>query len=233
MYFNAVMTIDLKTVFLADLDWSLAGQIVLRTLVMFTFILVFLRLSGKKGVSQLSIFEVAIIIGLGSAAGDPMVNPENAIVPALIVFATILLFYRCITWIASRNERFETILEGDPVYVIEEGVFVLDADEHTFAKDEFFAEMRQQNIEHLGQVQTAILETNGNLSFFYYADEDVQPGLPVLPKLYHKKSNSLSQAGQYACTTCGQIEQIKASQHACPRCQQTEWVQAVQTQRRT
>ena len=227
------MPIDFKTVFLADLDWSFAGQIVLRTIIMFSFILIFLRLSGKKGVSQLSIFEVAIIIGLGSAAGDPMVNPDNAIVPALIVFATILLFYRVLTWMASRNETFETMLEGDPVYVIEDGVFVLDAGEHTFAKDEFFAEMRQQNIEHLGQVQTAILETNGNLSFFYYADEDVQPGLPILPKLYHKKSDSLSQAGQYACTTCGQIEQIQASQHSCPRCQQTEWVQAVQSLRRT
>ncbi|GAB4017570.1 DUF421 domain-containing protein [Spirosoma migulaei] len=233
MHFIALMMIDLKTVFLADLDWSLALQIVLRTLIMFSVILIFLRLSGKKGVSQLSIFEVAIIIGLGSAAGDPMANPDNAIVPALIVFATILLFYRCITWMASRNEQFETLLEGDPVYVIEEGVFVLDSGENTFAKDEFFAEMRQQNIEHLGQVQTAILETNGNLSFFYYADEDVQPGLPVLPKLYHKKSSSLSQGGQYACTTCGQIEQITASHHTCPRCQQTEWVQAVQTQRRT
>ncbi len=227
------MIIDFKTVFLADLDWSLALQIVLRTLIMFSVILVFLRLSGKKGVSQLSIFEVAIIIGLGSAAGDPMANPDQAIVPALIVFVTIMVFYRLITWFASRSEQFESLVEGDPVYVIEEGIFVLDAGEQTFAKDEFFAEMRQQNIEHLGQVQTAILETNGTLSFFYYADEDVKPGLPVLPKLYHKKSNSLSQAGQYACTTCGQIEQIGTSHHSCPRCQQTEWVEAVKTQRRT
>ncbi|MBC3787180.1 YetF domain-containing protein [Spirosoma utsteinense] len=227
------MDIDFNAVFLADLDWSLGLQIVLRTLIMFSVILVFLRLSGKKGVSQLSIFEVAIIIGLGSAAGDPMFNPDNAIVPALIVFATIMVFYRLVTWGASRSERFESLVEGDPVYVIEEGMFVLDAGEHTFAKDEFFAEMRQQNIEHLGQVQTAILETNGNLSFFYYADEEVKPGLPVLPKLYHKKSGAVSQAGQYACTRCGQIEQIGGSHHTCPRCQQTEWVEAVKTQRRT
>lgn len=227
------MDIDFKEVFLADLDWSFALQIVLRTLIMFSVILVFLRVSGKKGVSQLSIFEVAIIIGLGSAAGDPMVNSDNAIVPALIVFGTIIVFYRIITWIASRSERFESILEGDPVYVIEEGQFVLDAGEQTFAKDEFFAEMRQQNIEHLGQVQTAILETNGTLSFFYYADEEVKPGLPVLPKIYHKKSCLLSDKGQYACTTCGQIEQITTNQHTCPRCQQTEWVRAVETRRRT
>lgn len=227
------MGIDFEEVFLADLDWSFALQIVLRTLIMFSVILVFLRVSGKKGVSQLSIFEVAIIIGLGSAAGDPMINPDNAIVPALLVFTTIMVFYRLITWGASRSERFESLVEGDPVYVIEDGMFVLDAGENTFAKDEFFAEMRQQNIAHLGQVQTAILETNGNLSFFYYADEDIQPGLPVLPKLYHKKSHSVGHTGQFACTTCGQVERISASRHKCPRCQETEWVEAVSCPRRT
>lgn len=224
---------DFKDIFLNDLDSSLALEIVIRTLIMFMVIMVFLRLSGKKGVRQLSIFEVAIIIGLGSAAGDPMSNPDHGILPALLVFLTILLFYRLITWAAARSERFESVLEGDPLYIIEEGMFVLvEASEHAYAKDEFFAEMRQQNIEHVGQVQTAILETNGMVSFFYYPDEDVKPGLPVLPKVYHKKSELLDQAGQYACATCGHVEQLLAGQHRCQRCEQRQWVKAIQTVRR-
>lgn len=172
---------------------------------MFWVILVFLRLSGIKDVSQLSILEVAIIVGLGSAAGDPMSNPENAIAPALIVFASIMVFYRLITRGVSPSERFESLVEEDSVYVIESGMFVLDTGKHTDAKDEFFAEMRQQNIEHLGQGQTVILETNGTLSFFYYADEKVKPGLPVRPKTDHPKSHSLLKVGQYVCTTCSQL----------------------------
>lgn len=199
---------------------------------MFTFILIFLRLSGKKGIRQLSIFEVAIIIGLGSAAGDPMFNADSAILPALLVFVTILLFYRLITWLASRSERFESILEGDPLYVIEEGVFVLiESSDQTYAKDEFFAEMRQQNIEHVGQIRIAILESNGTVSFFYYADEDVKPGLPILPKIYQRKRNLLAHQGQYACTTCGQVQDLPPGTHTCPRCQETEWVEAIQTLR--
>ena len=228
------MDFDLHSLFVKQLDWSLTLEIMIRTLIMFTLILTFLRLSGKKGVRQLSIFEVAIIIGLGSAAGDPMANPDNAILPALVVFGTILAFYRLVTWIAARSEGFESVLEGDPLYVIEEGRFILVAgSERTFAKDEFFAEMRQQNIEHLGQVQTAILETNGTVSFFYYPDEEVKPGLPVLPKVYHQKSNQLDRPGQYACTRCGQVEALLPGQHRCPRCEQSEWVGAIQTCRRT
>ena len=228
------MDFDFNNIFVKDLDWSFAVEIVFRTLIMFAVILVFLRLSGKKGIRQLSIFEVAIIIGLGSAAGDPMSNADNAILPALLVFATILLFYRFVTWMAAKSERFESILEGDPIYVIEDGMFVLiETSEQTYAKDEFFSEMRQQNIEHMGQVQTALLETNGNVSFYYFEDDQVKMGLPILPKVYLTKSSSIHEPGQYACTTCGYVEHISASNHTCKRCKQKEWVKAIKTLRRT
>ena len=228
------MNFDVKTFFLYDLDFDLALHIVAKTLIMFTLILVFLRLSGKKGIRQLSIFEVAIIIGLGSAAGDPMFNEDIAILPAALVFATILGLYRLVTWLTAKSERFESLLEGDPLYIIEDGQFLLvEASDQTYAKDEFFAEMRQQNIEHVGQVQTAVLETNGNVSFFYYEDDQVKPGLPIMPKMYNKKSKQVADEGQYACTTCAHVETIRSSQHTCPRCQQTEWVKAIQTRRVT
>ncbi|RYD94419.1 MAG: DUF421 domain-containing protein [Sphingobacteriales bacterium] len=110
-------------------------------------------------------------------------------------------------------------------------ILFLDTGKHTDAKDEFFAEMRQQNIEHVGQIRIAILESNGTVSFFYYADEDVKPGLPILPKIYQRKRNMLAHQGQYACTTCGQVQDLPPGTHTCPRCQETEWVEAIQTLR--
>ena len=226
------MPLDLADLFLNDLDLSFAIEIVVRTLLMFCLILAFLRLSGKKGVRQLSIFEVAIIIGLGSAAGDPMFNPDYAILPAMLVFVSILLFYRGVTWLASRSERFESLLEGDPVYVIEDGEFVISQQrEPTYAKDEFFSEMRQQSIEHVGQVRIAILETSGSMSFYYYADEDVKPGLPVLPKAYQARSRTVAAPGDHACTACGRVSRIEAAAHTCPRCGQDEWVAALDSVR--
>ncbi|QRR00708.1 DUF421 domain-containing protein [Dyadobacter sandarakinus] len=224
---------DWQEIFVNDLDWSFALQILIRTTIMFLVILIFLRLTGKKGVRQLSIFEVAIIIGLGSAAGDPMSNKDQAVLPALLVFATVLGIYRLITWIAAKNERFESVLEGDPIYIIEEGMFILETGEKTFAKDEFFSEMRQEGIEHLGQVRTAILETNGNVSFFYYEDEEVKPGLPVLPKLYNKRSAQVEEAGDYACTYCGHVQHVPHGAQSCSRCRKEEWVKSIRTCRLT
>ena len=47
--------------------------------------------------------------------------------------------------------------------------------------------MRQQNVEHLGQVRTALLESDGILSLLYYEDEDVKWGLPLFLMLIVKQ----------------------------------------------
>lgn len=228
---NETMNLDWHTIFINDLDFPYAMEIGLRTLLMFGFVLLLLRLSGKKGVRQLTIFEVAIIIALGSAAGDPMFNKDVAILPAILVFVMILGMYRLLIYFAARNERIESILEGDPMYVIEDGMFTVEEEGHTaFAKDEFFAEMRSASIEHVGQVRTGILETNGQLSFFYYSDDDVKPGLPVLPKPYRQRSKKIASPGHYACTYCANVEML-SKETECQRCGRDEWVIAIETLR--
>ncbi|KFC20335.1 DUF421 domain-containing protein [Chryseobacterium sp. FH1] len=228
------MDLDWNKIFIGDFDFSFAVEIVIRTLIMFSMVLLILRLSGKKGVRQLSLFEVAIIIALGSAAGDPMFDKNTAIIPSVIVFVSIIALYRTITYFAMKSEKFEDFIEGEPLYVIEDGKFVLGVKkDHTFAKDEFFSEMRQESIEHLGQVRTAILETTGNISFYYYQDNDVGYGLPVLPKLYEKKQSSITTDGMYACTYCGHSEELDRGKHCCSRCDHSEWVPAIKTLRLT
>ncbi|WP_228080405.1 DUF421 domain-containing protein [Mucilaginibacter myungsuensis] len=223
------MKFDWHTIFINDLDPMYALEILLRTVLMFGFVLLLLRMSGKKGVRQLTIFEVAIIIALGSAAGDPMFNKDTAILPSLLVFAIILGIYRLITYMAAKSEKFESVLEGDPLYIIEDGMFTMEEEhDNTFAKDEFFAEMRAKSIEHVGQIRIAVLETNGQVSFYYYSDDDVRPGLPVLPKPYGERSKTISKKGQYACTCCANVEERHIG-GKCSRCGQDEWVEAIDT----
>lgn len=223
---------DWQKVFINDLTGQFALEIVFRTAFMFIAVLAILRLSGKRGIRQLSIFELAIIISLGSAAGDPMFNEEIAILPAIVVFITTIGLYRMITWVTPKSERFEKILEGKPVYIVEEGIMVFKDDaKDTLSKDEFFAELREKGVEHLGQVKTAILETNGNMSVFYYPNEQTRPGLPILPKIYGRHTAQLSEAGLYACAYCGKVVRLTKGKHRCTRCQHHEWVKAQRSKR--
>ncbi|RZL42468.1 MAG: DUF421 domain-containing protein, partial [Pedobacter sp.] len=158
-------------------------------------------------------------------------NSESAILPSLLVFIVILVIYRLITYLASRNQRIENILEGEPTYIIEDGMFTLKEEgDANFAQDEFFAEMRVQSIEHVGQVRTAVLESNGQVSFLYYETDQTKPGMPIFPKEFAKRSTAVLGKGLYACTHCAQVVEL-SSTAICNRCHKDEWVQAIDTPR--
>jgi uncharacterized membrane protein YcaP (DUF421 family) len=71
-----LLSIDWGAFFIGSEDWEFLFEIGLRTFFMYIIILFGLRLLGKRGVKQLSIFELVVIISLGSAAGDPMFYKE-------------------------------------------------------------------------------------------------------------------------------------------------------------
>src|SRR5690606_18153319 len=124
--------------------------------------------SGRRGIRQLSVFELVVILTLGSAAGDVVYYEDSPVLPAVAVFATILLLYRATTYAMQRSRRFNDWVEGKPVTLIRDGLYEVDSFQRlNITDDEFFMELRQQSVEHLGQVRLAILEVDGNISLFF------------------------------------------------------------------
>ncbi|OIV41640.1 DUF421 domain-containing protein [Flavobacterium johnsoniae] len=209
-------------------------EVIFRSTVMFTILLLTLKLAGKRGVKQLSIFETVIIIALGSAAGDPMFYEDVGIVPAAIVFLVIIILYRTVTWLTGKSKRFEEFIEGKTECLINDGKFSVSSfKKETLAQDEFFSELRVKSIEHLGQVKHAFIEPSGEISVFFYEDNEVKYGLPILPALFNKKSKTVSEDGIHACTFCGHTQELKKGTAKCEICKKEEWVEAINTKRIT
>lgn len=103
-------------------ELSFFFEILLRTPIMFLVSLTVLRLTGKRGGQQLSIFEIVMIITLGSAAGDAMFYREVGLFHAIAVFVIVLVLYRIVIFIITRSDKAEIVLEGGPVYIIRCGV---------------------------------------------------------------------------------------------------------------
>ena len=235
MHFYLLQTsaFDWKQLLLGDQDWNFLFETVFRSFIMFIIIVISLRILGKRGVKQLSVFELVVIIGLGSAAGDPMFYKDVGILPALIVFIMVISLYRFIMYLIGKSEKFEHLVEGRPVCLIAEGKFSIDNfEKETLAQDEFFAELRMQGVMHLGQVQLAIIETTGSISLFFYPDEEVKYGLPILPALYGEKVQKIINEEHYACSFCGHTKRlVPADKHVCPACNRQEWVEAINKKR--
>jgi uncharacterized membrane protein YcaP (DUF421 family) len=217
-----------KRILMNELPGAFLLEVAFRTAIMFSVLLIALRFTGKRGVKQLSIFEIVIIIALGSAAGDPMFYEDVGIIPAICVFSIVIIFYRLVTWLTGKSKWFEELLEGKTELLIEEGVFsVLKFKKEDIAQDEFFSELRQRSIEHLGQIKYAFLEPSGNISVFYFKDDEVRPGLPLIPSLFSKKSKTIPADGVYSCSNCGYTKSVLRGHAICPVCKKEEWVEAI------
>jgi uncharacterized membrane protein YcaP (DUF421 family) len=215
-----------------DLPVTFLLEVMFRTAIMFTVVLLTLKFAGKRGVKQLSIFEIVIIISLGSAAGDPMFYEDVGLLPAMLVFLIILTMYRGVTWLLAKSKRFENFIEGKIHCLIEDGQFSLESfEKEDLAQDEFFTELRLKSIEHLGQVRNAYIETNGDISVFYYPDDEVKFGLPIRPQLYNLKSTQIPKSGIYACTFCANTQKLEPTTAKCTVCNRDEWVEAIKTLR--
>lgn len=222
-----------KELLLGGEDWSFLPETILRTLIMFIIILTSLRILGKRGVKQLSVFELVVIIGLGSAAGDPMFYKDVGILPAIIVFSIVVGLYSLVTYSIGKNKKFERLVEGKPVCLIKHGVFSIENfEKEILGADEFFAELRMQSVSHLGQVEEAIEESSGNISIFFYPDEEVKYGLPVMPGSLEHSHQKINDTAYYSCIFCGYTEKLKpAAKHTCPTCKKWKWVKATNKKR--
>ncbi|MGE0971184.1 DUF421 domain-containing protein [Klebsiella sp. WOUb02] len=211
------------------------GKVALRSLYTFLLVFLFLKITGRRGVRQMSLFEVLIILTLGSAAGDVAFYDDVPLVPVFVVFVTLALLYRLVMWLMSKSEKLENLLEGKPVIIVEEGELAWEkVRSANMTEFEFFMELRLYSVEQLGQVRLAIMEANGQISMYYYADEEVKPGLCILPDGCDERFVTIPESGEYACVRCSQVIALQAGQkQLCPRCQNPEWARVSKAKRVT
>lgn len=219
---------DLHRMALDKVPLEFLGEVALRSLYTFVLVFLFLKITGRRGVRQMSLFEVLIILTLGSAAGDVAFYDDVPMLPVLVVFVTLAVLYRIVMWLMSHSEKLEDLLEGKPAIIIKDGEFAWEkVGKENMTEFEFFMELRISGVDHLGQVRLAILETNGQLSVFYYADEDIKPGLCILPDEFSPRYTTVPEQGDYACVRCSHIAVMRAGEHQlCPRCANPEWSKA-------
>lgn len=219
---------DLQRMMLDKVPLEFLGEVALRSLFTFVLVFLFLKIAGRRGVRQMSLFEVLIILTLGSAAGDVAFYDDVPLLPVFIVFVSLAVLYRSVMWAMAHSEKLEDLLEGKPVVIVEEGELAWEKlNKENMTEFEFFMELRVNGVEQLGQVRLAIMETNGQLSVYYYSDDEVRPGLCILPLECNTRYTTVPDNGDYACVQCSEVITMKAGDHQlCPRCANPEWSKA-------
>ncbi|MBC6696558.1 DUF421 domain-containing protein [Hymenobacter puniceus] len=208
-------------------------EIAFRCILTYTFTLAVLRVTGRRGVKQLSLFELSIVLALGSASGDAMFYDDVPLMHVGVVFAAVAVMYVGFNRLTERLPRFSDWLEGAPVLLVEEGeVNMPNFGKQRLNQKELFGELRRQQVEHLGQVRRVYIEATGEMSVYFFDDADVRPGLPIWPEHKEQKRRRVEEAGQHACSCCGHVQHLPRGGTAiCAACQNNEWIPACDAHR--
>lgn len=224
---------DWQRMLLDDFPVAFLGEVALRACLAYLAVFIFLKVSGRRGVRQLSLFELVVILTLGSAAGDVSFYHDVPLLPVAMVFATLLLLYSLTTRLMKRSPHFGAWVEGKPVVIIRDGLYELGTLEaQNISSDEFHMELRRAGVQHLGQVRLGILEVDGDLSLYFFPAEETHSGLSVLPEELNPTYRHITTDGLYACTCCGNPQPLQAGHGAtCARCGGEQWSRALDWKR--
>jgi uncharacterized membrane protein YcaP (DUF421 family) len=157
--------------------WKLGtpvGQILVRCLVVYFFVLAGLRLTGKREVGQMTPFDLVLILLISNAVQNAMVGPDNSLLGGLIAAAVLLLVNLVLGRLVPRSRVVANVLKGHATLLINRGV-VQEAhcQKEGVTTEDLMAALREHGIAHLDDVRLAVLEVDGSISVL--KNDDVVP----------------------------------------------------------
>lgn len=137
----------------------------LRALILYAVVFIVIRLMGKKELSKVQPFELAIIILISDLASSPMSSRGVSIFDGIVPIVTLLVTYIIFTLIAHSSIKAEKVMCGEVTPIIRDGKII----ESEFAKQKYtipdiMSQLREQDVFKIQDVKFAMIETNGNLS---------------------------------------------------------------------
>lgn len=156
-------------------------DILIRSIAIFLFLWLVVRIGGKREVAQLSAFDMILLITAGDLVSQGVLQEDYSVTAAVIAVTTFTVAGMALNAISFRYPRFRPWLAGKPRIVVRDGEPVLEtlAGERMTIQDVHEA-ARQQGIRRLSDIELCVLETDGAFSFFTRNDDgqDDRDGAP-------------------------------------------------------
>lgn len=143
------------------------ASIFIRTLIIYVFISISLKIMGKRQLGELEVGELVSTLLISEVAALPIADPDIPLMNAVIPILFIVCLEIVISSIKNKSERLKKYIEGKPIFLIYKGKLKQNAlAENRISINELLCEIRMQGIGDISDVYYAVLEQNGKLSIF-------------------------------------------------------------------
>ena len=150
-----------------NVDFNTIFAVVFRTAIVTLLIVFVIKWLGNKGLGQLSSIELIIILGLGNAVSEPMLNPTEVSIPqGFTVIIIAIAIFKMYDYLTTRYKRFSKVIVSKPILLVEDGNILHEAMlKARISQDEFESYLRLSGTDNISDIKSSYLEINGQVSF--------------------------------------------------------------------
>jgi uncharacterized membrane protein YcaP (DUF421 family) len=148
-------------------------EIVVRAAVMFVFLWAVTRIVGRTTLGELSTFELLLYVTMGDLVQQAVTQQDFSVTGGVLAVSVFALLTIALSYVQWRFPRVRGLVNGTAVVVMRDGAILEAAARRQRLSDtDLIAAARQQGIRRLGEVDLAVLEADGKISFFTTAGSD-------------------------------------------------------------
>ncbi|HET7068170.1 MAG TPA: YetF domain-containing protein [Nocardioides sp.] len=147
-------------------------EIVIRAAVMFLFLWGVTRAVGRSTLGELSTFELLLYVTMGDLVQQSVTQQDYSLTSGVLTISVFALFTTALSWTQWRFPRTRSLINGKPIVIIRDGLALSEAlRQQRLSMADLLAAARQQGIRSVGDVDLAIFENDGRISFFTRNDD--------------------------------------------------------------
>lgn len=139
---------------------------VLRGLAIYLFLLVIMRISGKRSFAEITTFDFVLLLVIGETTQQALLGEDFSVTNAFVVIATLAGVDIALSHLKQHSTRLALFLEDQPLVLVADGRLLKERmDEVRVDKEDILAAARElQGLERLEQIKYAVLERNGGIT---------------------------------------------------------------------
>lgn len=152
-----------------------------------------LRTSGKRTLSKFNAFDFVVTVAFGSTLATMLLSQQASLAQGALAFFVLLGMQFVMTWLSVRSERFQGLIKAQPTLLLHRGQILTDAmRRERVTREELLAAARSNGIASVGDVEAAVLETDGTITIVQSKPEG---GISALQHVRGYPRNDERQAG--------------------------------------
>ncbi|HEX4047997.1 MAG TPA: YetF domain-containing protein [Elusimicrobiota bacterium] len=167
---------------MTDALWTPAvpfAHLLLRAAVVYAFVLLLLRLGGKRQIGQMGAAEFVALLLISNAVQNSMNGGDTSVTGGFALAGTIMALSVLVGWLSFRSKRLADFIQGRPCLLVYKGEIVArNLEKSRVAVRELHVMLRHQGIEDLKAIHEAVLEANGTLSVVKSSDLSPRAAFP-------------------------------------------------------